>query len=301
MLKSLGYHLSSKSSSKMVNPKSIPILVILFNRPEKSMNLAKSISLWQPNKVYIALDGPRDKTEGIIVQKSLQLFIDNLDTEILYEIKKNNSNLGCSKSIEEGINWAFSKEEYLIILEDDCLPSIDFFQFCSEALAYYKNENNIKYIGGSNLSLTNSFAFKFLNRNHYWVRYAQIWGWATWKDRWINRSKGYTRKKLIKALWWDPIQLVFWLRNRKKPLWDVKFGFLNLIENEGYGIMPSRNLIRNTGFDDSGSNYSSKSKRNIDYFTENLNFEVNYLKSSIVDLTIFYKRYFPIFFEKLGL
>ena len=209
--------------------------------------------------------------------------------------------MGCSRSIEAALDWVFNGEEKLIILEDDCLPSLDFFKFCFEALNYYKNEKNIKYIGGSNLSLTNSIGFKLLNRNHYWVRYAQIWGWATWKDRWINRSKIHTRKKLIKAFWWDPIQLVFWLRNSKKPLWDVKFGFLNLIETEGYGIVPARNLVRNTGFDGTGSNYSSKSKRNIDYSTENLHFETNYLKSTIIDLTIFYKRYFPIFFEKLGL
>ena len=60
------------------------------------------------------------------------------------------------------------------------------------------NEKKIKYVGGSNLSLTNPIGFKFLNRNHYWSRYAQIWGWATWKDRWIHNNE--RSKNLISSL-----------------------------------------------------------------------------------------------------
>lgn len=285
----------------MNNPKSIPILVILFNRPDKSAILAKTISIWKPERIYISQDGARNDTEKAIVKESLMSFITNLDNSINYEVKSNNANLGCSRSIVEALDWAFTKEERLIILEDDCVPSIDFFMFCFEALNFYKNVRKVKYIGGSNLNLSNSNSFKCLNQNHYWTKYAQIWGWATWKDRWVSRSKQYTRNKLIKAYWWDPIQLIFWIRNRRNPLWDVEFGFLNLIESGSYGIIPSKNLIQNTGFDGTGSNYRVESKRNIEYSKENLVFTPSFKKSKLIDLTIFYKRYFPILFEKFKL
>ena len=38
---------------------SIPVLLILFNRPEISKQLINSLGKTQPNKVYVYFDGPR--------------------------------------------------------------------------------------------------------------------------------------------------------------------------------------------------------------------------------------------------
>ena len=39
---------------------SVPVLLILFNRPEISKQLISSLSKTQPKKIYIYFDGPRE-------------------------------------------------------------------------------------------------------------------------------------------------------------------------------------------------------------------------------------------------
>ena len=38
----------------------IPILLIVFNRPELTKKLIKSLRLLKPKKIYIVADGPRN-------------------------------------------------------------------------------------------------------------------------------------------------------------------------------------------------------------------------------------------------
>ena len=42
--------------------------------------------------------------------------------------------MGCRKSVSSGISWFFDQEEMGIILEDDCLPSESFFNYCKSFL-----------------------------------------------------------------------------------------------------------------------------------------------------------------------
>ena len=39
-----------------------------------------------------------------------------------------------------GFSWVFEKEEQAIILEDDCIPNLDFFRYCDEMLEKYKDD-----------------------------------------------------------------------------------------------------------------------------------------------------------------
>ena len=49
----------------MKKPSSVPVLLILFNRPEISKQLIRSLSNTQPKKLYIYFDGPRENQKII--------------------------------------------------------------------------------------------------------------------------------------------------------------------------------------------------------------------------------------------
>lgn len=49
-----------------------------------------------------------------------------------------------------GFSWVFEKEEQAIILEDDCIPNLDFFRYCDEMLEKYKDDERVMMVSGSN-------------------------------------------------------------------------------------------------------------------------------------------------------
>ena len=58
--------------------------------------------------------------------------------------------MGCGRRISSGLDWVFEREEQAIIVEDDCVPELSFFQYCQEMLEYYKDDDRILMVSGNN-------------------------------------------------------------------------------------------------------------------------------------------------------
>ena len=129
-----------------------PILYCIFNRLDVVKKSFESIKKAKPSRLYIAADGPRvsKPEEGKKVEEVISYVENNIDWEC--EINRNYSetNLGCRERISSAITWALSLEEDIIIIEDDIVPSQDFYIFCSEMLDYYKDDEKVMMISGSN-------------------------------------------------------------------------------------------------------------------------------------------------------
>ena len=110
----------------------IAVLVIGYRRKD---NIKKILEICATNKVYriyVALDGPKqDSGSGLIDNLEIQRVIDAFERIYAGEVKKfyHDSNLGCAASVLSACDWAFKTAENLIILEDDCIPTSDFFNF----------------------------------------------------------------------------------------------------------------------------------------------------------------------------
>jgi hypothetical protein len=99
----------------------------------------------------VVADGPRpDKPEDAEKCAAVRAIIDRVDWDC--EILKNYSdvNLGCGRRPATGITWVFEQTEAAIILEDDCLPNPNFFQFCDVMLDRYREDERIMMITGTN-------------------------------------------------------------------------------------------------------------------------------------------------------
>ena len=119
----------------------IPVVVIIFNRPDKAKKLYESLSNYKPNKLFIISDGPRihvlkDKEK---VKKTREIF-KNIDWKCKVLINYSDKNLGSRDRIVSGLNWVFQKVEKAIILEDDCIPSKEFFPFMEQMLNKYRKK-----------------------------------------------------------------------------------------------------------------------------------------------------------------
>lgn len=149
-------------SSKNFN---IPILFIVFNRPDVTRLVFQKIREIQPSRLFVASDGPRNRDELNNVLKVRNIFDEiDWDCELITLFRKRN--IGCKKSVSTAIDWFFQHVEMGIIFEDDCLPDTTFFPYCEKLLNYYRDDERIMSISGSNLHFGRKYtSYDFFSPN----------------------------------------------------------------------------------------------------------------------------------------
>jgi len=131
----------------------VPILFLIFNRPDTTQKVFDVIKKIKPKQLFIAADGPRKNKEGELeLCNKTRDIIKQIDWDCKLKTLFREENLGCGKSVSSAITWFFENVEEGIILEDDCLPNIDFFFYCKELLDYYRDNNEVMFIGGGQFS-----------------------------------------------------------------------------------------------------------------------------------------------------
>ena len=240
-----------------------PVVVIIYNRPDKVKMLMAQIARAKPRRVFLIADGPKTASisDKIAVKEAMKAFRENLTwtCEVFENIAP--ANLGCGKRISSGLDWVFSHVDEAIILEDDCIPNYDFFGFCSEMLDAFKDNAHIGMISGSSfLPLGVDPDYDFFVSN-----YAHIWGWATWKSTWMHYDFGIKNWPNGKSEMFNRVAI---RTRREKRYWQlafdsVKSGALDtwdyqlvhmLWSRNLKTIAPTKNLVSNTGFDKSATN-----------------------------------------------
>ena len=245
-----------------------PILFIIFNRPYESKIVFEMIRKVSPDRLYIAADGPRPNNELDIEQCEIARDLINYvdwPCEVFTLLRE--KNLGCKIAVSSAISWFFEKEEEGIILEDDCLPHVDFFRFCDEMLNRYRNETKVAHITGSNLQ----DGIKRGDSSYYFSNFTYVWGWASWRRVWKNYDvnlsflepansfsilNNLTRKLKYKLFFKHILKAV---RNGQIDTWDYQYTFLNIF-NRSLTIVPNLNLISNIGFNANATHTTSETK-----------------------------------------
>jgi hypothetical protein len=146
--------------------------------------------------------------------------------------------------------------EEAIILEDDCLPDITFFRFCQEMLERYRNDQRIGMISGDNFQ----FGRRYGDDSYYFSKYVHIWGWATWRDRWVGSYDVSMAKwprvrdeGMIADIVGDVHEAVYWgkiferVHRGRIDTWDYQWVFANWVNGRS-SVVPAVNLISNIGF-----------------------------------------------------
>jgi len=240
-------------------PLNTPVLFLVFNRLDTTKQVFEAIRLAKPPRLYIAADGARASREGeaATVQAVRDYVVKHIDWECEVKTLFREQNLGCKYAVSGAVTWFFENEEMGIILEDDCLPDPTFFNFCQELLERYRHDQRIGMISGDN--------FQFGNRrnddSYYFSKYVHIWGWASWRDRWVNSyDVAMSRWPKIRDEAWltDMVgnvrEAVFWhkiferVHRGEIDTWDYQWVFANWVEGR-MTILPSVNMISNIGFD----------------------------------------------------
>lgn len=250
----------------------IPILLVTFNRPKETTLVLKKIAELKPTRLYISSDGPRinnpNDAENIKLIRSI--IEKSIDWDCEINTRFLNENIGCGLAVFTAINWFFEIEEYGIILEDDCLPSTEFFYFCKNLLRDYKSDNVFAISGNLRFIEIKNSKFSILKS-----KYFNMWGWATWRSSWqkydykildnfnafedMNEGNLKSLPDGVKNYW---IEKFSHKKNGSVSAWDYQAIYLCLKDNL-ITLYPNRNLIQNIGFGENathtkGMNFGQK-------------------------------------------
>lgn len=233
-----------------------PILLLVFNRPDTSKKVFEQIRKIKPAHLYIAADGPRkDKTgEDKICAEAKNIILSNVDWPCEVKTLFRDENLGCGRAVSEAITWFFEHVEEGIILEDDTVPNISFFDYCETLLSRYRNNENIMHISGCYF-LKKYETFSKHYDSYFFTKHIHVWGWATWKRAWNHYDFSMKRfpveKKYLRKYYggyykfWD--ELYTKVHEKKIDTWDYQWMYSIFLKN-GVAVNPTRNLIQNIGF-----------------------------------------------------
>ena len=128
---------------------------------------------------FLASDGARSVEEQQKVQEVRDYLKLKIDWDCEVHTLFREENLGCKNAVSSAIGWFFDQVDRGIILEDDTLPSTDFFRFCDELLEYYQDNERVFHIGGYRYQNLSSIPY-----DYDFSQFIHIWGWASWKRAW---------------------------------------------------------------------------------------------------------------------
>jgi hypothetical protein len=247
------------SASATTAPLRVPVLLIIFNRPDTTKQVFEAIRKAKPPRLYVAADGPRPGmgSDAIKCREARQI-VGGVDWDCEVKTLFRESNLNCGIAPSSAFTWFFEHEEEGIILEDDCLPSQSFFWYCQELLERYRNDYRVMHIGGNNFLQGWQ---KDRDYSYYFSRSGHIWGWATWRRAWkhfdynISLYNKLKHKAYFRDFFLNWPEKIYRLRkfdktvnsNGKIDWWDYQWDFARYI-NSGLAIVPKVNLVKNLGF-----------------------------------------------------
>jgi hypothetical protein len=249
---------------------STPLLLIVWRRPDCTAQLLDALRPLQPQRLYLACDGPRPGVAGEDVQVDAvrQLLQHAIDWPCQVKRRFSPVNQGCRVGVTAAISWFFEHEEAGIILEDDCLPHPDFFPFCAELLDCFREDARVFSILGSNVQQ----GLQRGDGSYYFSLHTNPWGWASWRRAWQCCPVAgdlwplFRSSAAFSALFPDPIEAKFWRDSLDSLLgidgaqpfadtWDFQW-MLACWLMRGLAAVPNVNLISNIGFQGAGSHCS---------------------------------------------
>ena len=232
-----------------------PVVLIGFNRPDLMSLAIMRVREYEPTKVYAIVDGSRpDKADLHLVSETIEE-IRKIDWPCDLVEVFSEENLGSARRILSGLDLVFAKEDFAIILEDDCIPSLDFFRFCDSSRSYLERYPNIGRVGGQNRWYSKHSKLAGIP-----VQASGIWGWATtarvwklfrnWQTQGHHRQKSTIFRDVVttSGVFRKIVRLKLLASSSNRNQWGVQFSMftrhLGLL-----GLSPSVDLVENVGFD----------------------------------------------------
>src|SRR6185295_16277368 len=137
-----------------------------------------AIAQYRPRRLFVAADGPAGPQHEADCRAAREAAL-KLTWPCEIETNFSPVNMGMRDRFFSAFDWFFERVPAGIVVEDDCLPSKGFFEFCSQVLDRYADDTRIMHVSGETYALRPR-----PRHSYYFSKYSLSWGWATWSRAW---------------------------------------------------------------------------------------------------------------------
>lgn len=245
----------------------VPVKINIWIRPECQKRQFEVIKKARPSILFLVSDGGRNEQEQKLIAENRKLY-ENIDWECtVYKIYEQ-ENQGMYTMAQKSRELIWSKVDRCIFLEDDIIPSVSFFRYCSEMLERYKDDLRVHIVNGMN----HLGVYEEVNTDYFFSSFGSIWGFATWKrvfdafgdfeyakDNYVMKnllSNAKEHPKLCKSIQGYPNgELV----DGHPAGGEFYFALAVYLQNQ-LNIIPKKNMINNIGCTDDAAHSNALKK-----------------------------------------
>jgi len=240
-----------------------PVALFVYRRPQ---HLERALAALCANPessttpLYVFSDAPKEASAAASVAEVRDL-IRRIAGFASVDCVLRKENFGLSRNITGGVTEVLRLHENVIVIEDDIVVSPFFLRFMNDALTCYRSEARVGSISG--------YCYPIAARapDSYFIRGADCWGWATWRDRWQHYDADGTRllgelrsRNLTRAFDFDgAMYFTRMLEDQiagKNDSWAVRWHASCFLRNLLI-LYPGRSLAMNIGADGSGTHHTA--------------------------------------------
>lgn len=209
------------------------------------------------SEIVVFIDGPKNAKSQPLVSKTEAVLRQILGTSATFVIASQNQ--GCRASIVSGVTQLCASSGKVIVIEDDLVVSPAFLSFMNDALIQLQDYPQVMHVCGYMYSVPE---FRTLNHGLFFP-FMIPWGWGTWADAWNLYDPNASdfdkimadEQKRISFDFFDARDYSGMLRQQltgNLDAWDILW-YWSMFKNAGLGYFPPRTLVKNIGFDGSGT------------------------------------------------
>lgn len=227
-------------------------LIITYRRISHLGNLVDLCVKAGIHRIYISSDGAKglfDQDDVTNVRREISR-LGALHPEKII-VNFSDYNLGAALNVLSSCDWIFNKENFAVVLEDDCVPSIDFFSFVEDHKNLLRTNKDIYMICGTQFapaSKTDARACLSI--------YPMVWGWATSREKWLQASNKIriAEQGAFSIFKISDNDSTFWRAGARRAkrgfvdAWDIPLVYA-IRQLGGRVIAPGINLVSNIGGD----------------------------------------------------
>lgn len=244
-----------------------PIAVFAYNRADHLQKTYEALSkniLADQSDLIVFSDGSKNNkdAQGVKEVREFLIKVQNKNDFQNVKVVEAKANKGLAQSIIEGVSTTIKEYQKIIVVEDDVETSKYFLTYMNDALFNFKDNKEI----GSVASYAPEIKIpKYYKYDVFVSLRPSSMSWATWEDRWettdfevkdysIQKYNFFLRRKLNS--WGNDVagRLDRYMAGHNNS-WAVRFTVSRIKQNQ-YAIHPYQSLVRNIGFDSSGTNCS---------------------------------------------
>lgn len=258
---------------------SIGIGLFVYNRPSHLKRVLISLENFKLDNIVVFIDGPKNKRD-LIIQENIIFMLKT--SKIRFEIIRRKKNLGLSKSILSGIDYLSKNYESFIIIEDDCVPYKNFFNFFNYCFNHYKNDENINSICSfqfKEIKDKDNDILKLLKFEHFIP-----WGWGTWSYKW-EKFKKHNLSYSNYPSFMKRFNSKIYRSKKSRDIWSLNYILYQYTESL-FSLFPNHSLVKNIGFDGTGVN----SKFSSSFISQEAIIKKVNLKNEIFDKKLIIKQ-----------